>query len=91
MKQRALSLRSSNLTKRYVRAVEAQDSEAQRKVMEEAQAFMLANPGRVVDFGAALRKRAQDAAIAKATGSGVIGTTRQIQAIQDQTQFAHQP
>jgi len=90
-KQIAIKAREHTLSNQFVAAVEAHDPEARQKVMDEARAFMLANPGIKVDFAGAMRRRAQETAVAQTTGSGVKGTPKQIAAIREQTRFAQQP
>jgi hypothetical protein len=89
--QSALKMRESELTKRFVAAVDAKDVEARLQVMDEAREFMRANPGIRVDFAGALRRKAREAALAASTGSGVRATPRQLATIREQTRFAEQP
>ena len=89
--QSARKMREHDLTSRFVASVEARDPVARMQVMDEAREFMRANPGVRLDFPGALRRRAQEAAIARATGSGVKGAQKQITAVREQTQFAQQP
>ena len=57
-----------------------------QRVMEEAKAFMVANPGMKVDFAGAMRKRAQETEIAKVTG-GVKAKKSQIPMVEQQSRF----
>ena len=86
--QEGLKQRAQALEGQFVSAVEARDLDARQRVMQEAKAFMQANPGHKVDFAGALRKRAQAAAIAGVTG-GVKGRPMQIPEIEQQTRFIH--
>ena len=90
-RQIALKARETALSNQFVAAVEAHDPEARMKVMDEARAFMQANPGMKIDFAGAMRRKAQGAAIAAATGAGVHGRPKQLPQIQQQTRFAQQP
>lgn len=89
--QNALRMRQQELSHRFVSAVEAGDVEARLQVVADAREFMRANPGMRVDFAGAMRKRAQEAAIAKASGTGVKGKASQMPLITQQTRFAQQP
>jgi hypothetical protein len=82
----ALKMRQGELANQFVDAVQSHDLEARQRVMEEAKAFMHANPGMKVDFAGAMRKRAQETAIAKVTG-GVKGRVSQLPMIEQQSRF----
>lgn len=86
----ALNMRKQDLGAQFAAAVENHDVEARQKVMEEAKAFMLANPGQKVDFAGALKRHAQEAEIARATGTGVKGSVKQLPLITQQARFAVQ-
>ncbi|MHB0965269.1 MAG: PLxRFG domain-containing protein [Bellilinea sp.] len=85
--QTALKMRQTELAKQFIDAVNAHDPIARMRVMDEAREFMRENPGLHVDFAGAMRKRAQDEAIAKVTG-GVQAKSSQIPMVIQQSRFA---
>lgn len=84
----ALKTRQHVLANQFVAAVEAGDVAGRLKVMDEARAFMQENPGMRVDFAGAMKRRAQEAAVARATGTGVEVPIRQLAAAREQSRFA---
>ena len=88
--QHALDMRKQELSGRFAAAVENHDVEARQQVVAEARDFMQQNPGQKVDFAGAIKKRATEAAIARATGTGVKGSAKQVPMIQQQARFAVQ-
>lgn len=84
----ALKTRQHVLANQFVMAVEAGDVAGRLKVMDEARTFAQENPGMRVDFAGAMKRRAQEAAVARATGTGVIVPIRQLATTRGQTRFA---
>lgn len=85
--QSALKMRQNELANRFVAAVQSGDTEVRMQVVEDARAFMAANPGMRVDFAGAMRRRAQETAMAKITG-GVKAKVSQLPMVTQQSRFA---